>query len=196
MQAEIITIGDEILIGQTVDTNSAWLGNLLNSVGISIAEIHSIKDERNAILTAIHEASLRADLVLLTGGLGPTQDDITKQVLCEYFDTELQMNEEVLGRIEVFFKERGREIIDSNRQQAALPASCIALQNKLGTASGMWFEKKGVVFVSMPGVPYEMKGLMTEEVLPRIKANYSLPVILHKTIMTEGIGESFLVEII
>lgn len=196
MIAEIITIGDEILIGQTIDTNSAWLGKELNAIGIAIHNIQSIQDEREAIINALDLASKRADLILMTGGLGPTQDDITKSVLCEYFETELKMNEEVLERITSFFKSRGREMLESNRQQAELPKSCQVLENKYGTASGMWFEQNDKVFVSMPGVPYEMKGLMSNEVIPRVKEKFELPVILHKTIMTEGIGESFLVEII
>jgi nicotinamide-nucleotide amidase len=196
MNAEIITIGDEILIGQTIDTNSAWLGKELNAVGIAIKQITSIKDTREDILESLRLAFQRADLILITGGLGPTQDDITKDVLCEYFETELEINQEVLNKIQTFFKERGREILEVNNLQASLPKACTVLPNELGTASGMWFEKEGKVFVSMPGVPYEMKGLMSSEVLPKLKEQFELPSIIHRTIMTEGIGESFLVEII
>lgn len=196
MNAEIITIGDEILIGQTIDTNSAWLGKELNQVGISIKQITSIKDSRNEILEALKSASTRADLILITGGLGPTQDDITKSVLCDYFDTELEVNEKVLKTIQDYFKDRGREMLESNNLQASLPKSSTVLPNALGTASGMWFEKEGKVYVSMPGVPYEMKGLMTNEVFPRLKEKFDFPSIIHRTIMTEGIGESFMVELI
>lgn len=196
MNAEIITIGDEILIGQTIDTNSAWLGKELNSIGIAIKQITSIKDTREDILKALELASLRADLILITGGLGPTQDDITKQVLCDYFKTELIVNQKVLEKIQAFFRERDRAMLEVNNLQASLPKSCIVLPNDLGTASGMWFEKEGKVYVSMPGVPYEMKGLMTNEVLPKLKEEIVLPSIIHRTIMTEGVGESFLVELI
>lgn len=197
MQTELITIGDEILFGQTIDTNSAWMGKKLNALGIQVSQITSIKDEREAIkkalLAAEHSA---ASLVLITGGLGPTKDDITKHVLSEYFGTYLERNQEVLEKIQSFFKERGREMLESNNQQADLPKACTILLNEMGTASGMWFERNDTIFVSMPGVPYEMKHLMSEQVLPRLQEIFQLPAIFHKTIMTEGIGESFLVEII
>ena len=197
MQAELITIGDEILIGQTIDTNSAWMGKKLNALGIQVSQITSIKDERSAIKTALIAAEhSTANLVLITGGLGPTKDDITKHVLCEYFDTYLERNQEVLAKIQSFFKERGREMLESNNQQADLPKACTVLLNEMGTASGMWFERNNTIFVSMPGVPYEMKHLMSEHVLPKVQEIFKLPAIFHKTIMTEGIGESFLVEII
>ena len=197
MQAELITIGDEILFGQTIDTNSAWMGKKLNALGIQVSQITSIKDERNAIKTALIAAEhSAANLVLITGGLGPTKDDITKHVLCEYFDTHLERNPEVLEKIQSFFKERGREMLESNNQQADLPKACTVLLNDMGTASGMWFERSNTIFVSMPGVPYEMKHLMSEQVLPKVQEIFKLPAIFHKTIMTEGIGESFLVEII
>lgn len=197
MQAELITIGDEILIGQTIDTNSAWMGKELNALGIQVSQITSIKDERNAIRSAILAAEKSAaNIVLITGGLGPTKDDITKHVLCEYFETELVRNEEVLAKIQAFFKSRGREMLESNNMQADLPKACTVLLNDMGTASGMWFEKNDTIFVSMPGVPYEMKHLMSDRVLPKILERFELPAIFHKTIMTEGIGESFLVELI
>lgn len=197
MQVELITIGDEILFGQTIDTNSAWMGKRLNLLGIQVSQITSIKDEREAILTALLAAEhSAANLVLITGGLGPTKDDITKHVLCEYFNTYLERNQEVLKQIQSFFKERGREMLESNNQQADLPKACTVLLNKMGTASGMWFERNNTVFVSMPGVPYEMKHLMSDHVLPKVQEIFQLPAIFHKTIMTEGIGESFLVEII
>ena len=194
MEVELITIGDEILIGQTIDTNSAWMAQQFNSLGIKVAQITSVKDEREAILNQLASSFERSQLVIITGGLGPTKDDITKQVLCEYFDTVLYRNEEVLERVESYFRARNRVILESNRQQADLPKSCKVLTNPVGTASGMWFEKEGKVLVSMPGVPYEMKHIMTEEVLPRIKAQFELPTLFHYTIMTEGIGESFLAE--
>lgn len=197
MDAILVTIGDEILIGQTVDTNSAWMGAQLSSIGIGVTEIRSIKDSRNAILETLAATERSAaNLVLITGGLGPTKDDITKHVLCEYFQTHLERNLEVLANIEDFFASRGREMLETNRQQADLPNACTVLPNKVGTASGMWFERNNTIFVSMPGVPYEMKHLMESHVLPRIKQKFDLPAIYHKTIMTEGVGESFLVEMI
>jgi len=197
MQAELITIGDEILIGQTIDTNSAWMGKKLNALGIQVSQITSIRDERNAIKNALLAAEhSAANLVFITGGLGPTKDDITKHVLCEYFETYLERNEEVLEKIQSFFKERGREMLETNNQQADLPKACTVLLNEMGTASGMWFERNNTIFVSMPGVPYEMKHLMSERVLPKVQETFPLPAIFHKTIMTEGIGESFLVELI
>ncbi|MFT4757451.1 MAG: nicotinamide-nucleotide amidase [Vicingaceae bacterium] len=197
MQAELITIGDEILIGQTIDTNSAWMGKELNSLGIQVSQITSIKDERDAIKNALFAAEQSAaNLVFITGGLGPTKDDITKHVLCEYFNTVLIRDNEVLNRIQTFFKARGREMLESNNQQADVPEACTVLLNDMGTASGMWFERNGTVFVSMPGVPYEMKHLMQDRVLPKIQELFKLPAVFHKTIMTTGIGESFLVEII
>ena len=192
MLAEIITIGDEILIGQIVDTNSAWMATALNENGIKVHQITSVSDNREHILTALKEASERVELILITGGLGPTRDDITKHTLCEYFNTKLRLNEKVLENVTALFKRFGREVTEINRKQAEVPENCIPLQNKNGTAPGMWFEEKGKVYVSMPGVPYEMKGLMTDEVIPRLKKKYTLPVIIHKNVLTQGIGESFL----
>jgi len=194
MLAEIITIGDEILIGQTVDTNSAWIARELNKIGVSLLRIRSIKDERESIVEALDTVSPDASLVLMTGGLGPTRDDITKKVLADYFNTELKRDPEILQRIEDFFIQRGRDILESNRMQADLPVDAIILPNLMGTASGMWFEKDQKIFVSMPGVPYEMKGLMEREVIPRIKENNELPSIYYRTVMTEGVGESFLAD--
>lgn len=196
MEVELITIGDEILIGQTIDTNSAWMAKQLIQIGLKISVITSIKDEHSEIIKALHAAEGRAPLVLMTGGLGPTKDDITKIALCDYFKTELVRNAEVLKRIEQYFSDRGRPILESNREQADLPKACTILSNTLGTASGMWFERGNTIFVSMPGVPYEMKGIMESEVIPRVEKRFSLPALYHKTIMTEGIGESFLAEII
>ncbi len=196
MEAELITIGDEILIGQTIDTNSAWMAKELYKLGIKVAQINSIKDEEPEILQALEQAGQRNKLVLITGGLGPTKDDITKRVLCKYFNTKLVRDLSIEQKIKAYFGSRGRQILESNLRQADLPASCIVLPNELGTASGMWFEKQKTVYVSMPGVPYEMKGLMSDEVLPRIQSHFVLPKLYHKTIMTEGLGESFLAEII
>lgn len=192
MKAEIITIGDELLIGQVVDTNSAWMGKLLNDNGIKIGRIVSVGDDKGEIVDALKTASRRASLVLITGGLGPTKDDITKKVLCEYFDSTTVFNPQVYEDIEHLFRIRGREVSAINRLQAEVPAACTALRNKVGTAPGMWFEKEGVIYVSMPGVPYEMKYLMAEEVIPRIKVRFQPPFILHRTILTMGAGESVL----
>ncbi|MGP8216814.1 MAG: competence/damage-inducible protein A [Bacteroidia bacterium] len=192
MLAEIITIGDELLIGQVVDTNSAWIAALLNETGIKVYQITSVSDTREHILTALKEASMRADIILITGGLGPTSDDITKHTLCEYFNTKLRLDERSLEDVTNIFKKFGKEVTAINRRQAEVPENCTPLQNKNGTAPGMWFEERGKIYVSMPGVPYEMKGLMTDEVIPRLKKEFTLPVIIHKNVLTQGIGESFL----
>jgi nicotinamide-nucleotide amidase len=194
MLAEIITIGDEILIGQIVDTNSAWMGKELNQIGVRVHQISSVSDAKEHIISALNEALERVDIVLMTGGLGPTRDDITKHTLCEYFDSHLVFNEEIFKDVEHLFHSRGRVVSPVNRAQAEVPAACTPLPNKQGTAPGMWFEKEGKIIVSMPGVPYEMKHLMQEQVIPRIKSKYELPIILHHTILTQGIGESMLAE--
>ena len=194
MLAEIITIGDEILIGQIVDTNSAWMGKELNQIGVRVHQISSVSDAKEHIISALNEALERVDIVLMTGGLGPTRDDITKHTLCEYFDSHLVFNEEIFKDVEHLFHSRGRVVSPVNRAQAEVPAACTPLPNKQGTAPGMWFEKEGKIIVSMPGVPYEMKHLMQEQVIPRIKSKYELPIILHHTILTQGIGESMLSE--
>jgi nicotinamide-nucleotide amidase len=194
MKAEIITIGDEILIGQTVDTNSAWMAKRLNKLGIAIAQITSISDTREHILWALKEAEPRADLVLMTGGLGPTRDDITKITLCEYFGTELVMHDDIREQIEDYFNRRGVPVLEVNRKQAELPATCTPIPNVRGTAQGMWFEHNGTVFVSMPGVPYEMQGIMEDHLLEKIKNHFTTPHIEHYTIMTHGIGESLLAD--
>lgn len=196
MHAEIITIGDEILIGQTVDTNSAWMAKMLNGIGVSIHRITSIADEREAILTTLAEVGERAQLVLITGGLGPTRDDITKLTLCEYFETHLVMNDAVRERIEAWFERRGVPILEVNRKQAELPAACEIIENLRGTAQGMWFERDGVVYVAMPGVPYEMQGIVELHLLDKIKARFERPHIEHYTIMTSGIGESLLANMV
>ena len=182
------------MIGQTVDTNSAWMAKQLNAIGISIHQITSISDTREAILNALAEVNERADLVLMTGGLGPTRDDITKITLCEYFETHLVMHDDVREGIEKWFEARGIPVLDVNRRQAELPAACEVLRNRRGTAQGMWFEKEGTVFVSMPGVPYEMKGIVEEQLIPRLIAHFERPHIEHFTLMTSGIGESLLAD--
>lgn len=191
MTAEIITIGDEILIGQVVDTNSAYIAKELNRIGISVYQITSIQDEKEHILDALKKASARADVILLTGGLGPTKDDVTKYTFCEYFEDELIRNEEVLEHIEeLFSKYKHTPISDLNREQAMVPSRAEVLQNEFGTAPGLWMEKDGKVFVSMPGVPYEMKELMEARVLPKLQKKFNRPFIYHKTILTRGMGES------
>lgn len=192
MKAEIITIGDEILIGQTIDTNSAWLAKELNAIGFDLHRITTVSDTREAILEALGESIGRSRVVLMTGGLGPTSDDITKPTLCEFFGSSLVMNENVLSRIEAFFDRVGHPILEVNRKQAELPDNADVLMNTRGTAQGMWFEKEGQVFISMPGVPYEMQGIMNDGGLSKLKARYELPPIIHHTILTQGIGESLL----
>jgi nicotinamide-nucleotide amidase len=194
--AEIITIGDELLIGQVVDTNSAWIGEQLNLIGVKVKQITSISDDKQAILTTLEEAQRRADIILITGGLGPTKDDISKTTLCEYFQCGYRFDEQVHQHLIKIFERFGRTLSDLNKKQAELPEVCITLFNANGTAPGMWFENKGKVLVSMPGVPYEMKGIMKDEVLPRLQAHFNTQAIFHKTILTMGIGESYLSEII
>jgi nicotinamide-nucleotide amidase len=190
--AEIIAIGDELLIGQTINTNAAWLGEQLNAIGIKVHRSVVISDNRQEIVAALDEASARSNIIIMTGGLGPTKDDITKHTLCDYFQTELVINEEALGRITDFFERRGLPMLEVNRQQAAVPAVCTVIHNFKGTACGMWFERGDRVFISMPGVPYEMKGMMEEEVFGKLATFYHRPVIRHRTILTTGVGESFL----
>ncbi len=191
MLAEIITIGDEILIGQVIDTNSAWMAEQLNLAGIQVHQITSISDNREHILTTLEEASERADIILITGGLGPTKDDVTKQTLCEYFEAELVFSQEAFNTINRIFSSRRFPMTELNRLQAMVPEGCTVLNNYNGTAPGMWFEKNGKIFVSMPGVPFEMKAMVIDQVLPRITGQSGL-VILHRTILTDGVGESFL----
>ncbi len=196
MFAEIITIGDELLIGQTIDTNSSWIGEQMNGIGLQVSHITSIKDQRDQILNSLKLAANRSSLVIITGGLGPTNDDITKQTLCEYFDSELTLNTNVLEKIAYYFENKNLEMLDVNKDQALLPHNCEVLENIRGTASGMWFEKEGVVYLSLPGVPYEMKGIMMENGLPRIKERFSKGKVVNKTVKTHGIGESYLAKLI
>ncbi|POY35965.1 competence/damage-inducible protein A [Solitalea longa] len=192
MLAEIITIGDEILIGQVVDTNSAWMGQKLNDIGISVKQITSISDKREAILTALNEACSHANIILITGGLGPTKDDITKHTLCEFFGASLVMNDDALNNVKEIFKRFNRPLIEVNVRQAEVPDNCQVIQNKNGTAPGMWFEYNDKIIVSMPGVPFEMVGMMEGYVLPELQKRFNIDTIFHKTIITAGLGESFL----
>ncbi|PQJ77719.1 competence/damage-inducible protein A [Polaribacter porphyrae] len=194
MKAEIITIGDEILIGQIVDTNSQWIGTELNKIGVSVYQISSIQDDKQHILNALKEAESRADIVIVTGGLGPTKDDITKYTIAEYFNDSLTLNEEVVNHVKTLFAKYNIPFGELNRLQGMIPTKATVLKNKYGTAPGMWFYENETVFVSLPGVPNEMKGLMEFEVLPRIQKQFKLPFIIHKTIMTYGMGESSLAE--
>jgi len=191
LTAEIITIGDEILIGQIVDTNSAFLGKAFNKIGISIYQITSVQDEKTHILKAMQEAEDNADIIIITGGLGPTKDDVTKHTICEYFDDTLVENKDVLAYVEYLFsKYITTPISDLNRQQAMVPSKAKVLMNRFGTAPGMWLEKNGKVFVSLPGVPYEMKALISNEVIPALRSKFKFPYIKHKTVLTYGLGES------
>jgi nicotinamide-nucleotide amidase len=195
-EVEIITIGDEILIGQIVDTNSAFIGQLLNMNGMSVKQISSVSDDRGHILAALDEAKKRADIILITGGLGPTKDDITKKTLCEYFKTSTRFDEEAYQDVVNIFATYGKEVTPINRLQAEVPAICEVIRNKNGTAPGMWFNVDGKIFISMPGVPYEMKAMMKEQVIPKLRSQFKFPVIVHKTVLTQGIGESTLSEMI
>lgn len=192
--AEILAIGDELLIGQTLDTNSHWISGELDKAGIKTVRRTTVGDTEVEILTAFAEAEKRADIILITGGLGPTSDDLTKPCLAKYFNCEIKIHEEALAEVTEFFKSRGRELTETNRQQAALPVCCEKITNAIGTAPGMWFERNKKVFVSMPGVPHEMKRMMQETVIPKLRKTFALPAILHRIIRTAGIGESFLAD--
>lgn len=192
--AELLTIGDEILYGQIVDTNSQWMSVELDKVGIKVIRKTSVGDVESEILTAFVEAENRADIILITGGLGPTSDDLTKPLLAKYFNCEMKLHAETLEELTAFFKSRGRELSETNKLQAVLPVCCTKIANAIGTAPGMWFEKNGKVFMSMPGVPHEMKKMMKEQVIPKLKEKFKLPVIAHKVIHTIGIGESVIAD--
>ncbi len=194
MKAEIITIGDELLIGQVIDTNSAWMAEQLNLVGLQVHQITSISDDRDHILSALALAAERANVVLITGGLGPTKDDLTKPTLCAYFDTPLVFHQPTYDHIAQLFSQRGYPMTEVNRHQADVPQSCTVIPNLNGTAPGMWFEQDGIIYVSMPGVPFEMKPMMLNEILPRLLKRFEGSFILHRTILTQGIGESALAE--
>ena len=192
--AEVITIGDELLYGQTLDTNTQWMGQELNRIGVKIIRKTSIGDRKEDIISALDEASTRADIMLITGGLGPTKDDITKATLAAYFDSPISIRPQALKDLKALFAQRNFPLTALNEQQAALPEKCEMVPNTMGTAPGMWFEQAGKVYVSMPGVPYEMKAMMTQTVLPRLQETFALPVIFHQMIQTVGIGESWLAE--
>ncbi len=195
MQAEIITIGDEILIGQIIDTNSAFISKQLNDIGVSVYQITSIQDDKKHILKALKEAEENADIIIITGGLGPTKDDITKNALAEYFNDNLVQDDDVLENIKSLWKKYIKQPLSQvNIDQALIPSKSTALMNRLGSASGMWFEKNDKVFVSLPGVPFEMKALIIKEVLPKLQEKFHFPFILHKTILIYGLGESRLAE--
>lgn len=194
--AEILSIGDELLIGQTLDTNAHWISGELSKVSIKVVRRSTVGDCEEEIIAAIEEAEKRADIILMTGGLGPTNDDLTKPCLAKYFNTPIVMDEASLRHVTEFFESRGKELTEVNRLQAALPQACTPVENPLGTAPGMWFEKNGKVYVSMPGVPHETKAMITNIVIPKLKKVFSLPVIIHRVIRTAGVGESFLAEII
>ncbi|WP_080240246.1 competence/damage-inducible protein A [Spirosoma rigui] len=194
IRAEVITIGDEILFGQITDTNTQWIGTELTNIGMRVTRKSSIGDQADAILQILNEAHQRADVIILTGGLGPTKDDITKKTLCTYFGVGMVRNETALALVTSFFEKRGREMTDLNRGQADLPANAEYIQNDWGTAPGMWFNHQGRVYISLPGVPFEMKHLMTNRMLPKLRETFALPIIRHKMIRTIGVGESFLAE--
>jgi len=192
MNAEIVTIGDELLIGQVVDTNSAWIATELNKIGIRIHQITSVSDNSEHIKNALNDAASRASVIIITGGLGPTKDDITKQTLCEYFDSKLIINEEALENVINIFRRYNAPVLDVNKKQAEVPDNCEVLLNKNGTAPGMLFRKDGKLFASMPGVPFEMMSMMENQVIPAINQLFSLPSIIHQTLLTSGVGESFI----
>lgn len=194
MKAEIITIGDELLIGQVIDTNSAWIAKTLNDIGIRIVNRTAVGDIADDILFALHQASQRSNIVIITGGLGPTKDDVTKQCLCNFFNDVLVQNQEVLDWVTQIFNQRNLPLLETNLMQCMVPASCDVLFNHHGTAPGMWFYKNNIAYISLPGVPFEMQGIFTDYVLPKLKTTFSLPAIYHRTLQTIGIGESFLAE--
>ena len=195
MLAEIITIGDELLIGQVIDTNSAFIAKQLNKIGVSVYQMTSVQDDKSHILKAIKDAESNVDIVILTGGLGPTKDDITKKTIAEYFNDTLIRDESVLKNIEELWKNYvGGLLLQVNKDQALVPSKAKVLMNKLGTAPGIWMEKDDKVFISLPGVPYEMNTLILESVIPKLKEKYNCPYILHKTLLVYGIGESALAD--
>lgn len=196
MEADLITIGDEILIGQIVDTNSAWMAKQLNDEGINVRQITSISDQPAHIIATLKESGSKASIVLVTGGLGPTKDDRTKAAMCDFFGTQLIESKEVLDHIIELLSPRGIVINALNREQALVPATATVLMNKLGTAPGLLFNHEGTIFVFMPGVPFEMKYLMENEVLPRLKKRFNTTTIIHRTVLTQGLPESMLAELI
>jgi nicotinamide-nucleotide amidase len=196
MNAEILSIGDELLIGQIANSNSVWLAQQLSRIGIRVVHMSTVGDNEAAITAAFRAAMGRASFVFITGGLGPTRDDITKKTFASFFDAKLKLDPKILKDVVDFFEKRGREVTEVNRRQAMVPEGCFVIPNPHGTAPGMWMKKKNTVFVSMPGVPYEMQGMMTNTVIPKIQAEFRLATIYHKTVLTQGIGESVLAELI
>ena len=194
MRADIITIGDEILIGQIVDTNSAWIAARLGEIGVSIRRKYSIGDRREEIIDAVEESLAKSELVIITGGLGPTKDDITKRVLAEMFHSPMVCDQETYERVERMMTARGIAFNDLNKGQAMVPECCTVLANHKGTAPGMWFEREGRVVVSLPGVPFEMEALMLESVLPKVSEHFDLAAVVHKTAITYGLAESMMAE--
>ncbi|MFI1772254.1 competence/damage-inducible protein A [Thalassobellus citreus] len=193
MLAEIITIGDELLIGQVIDTNSSYIAKQLNKIGISVYQITSIQDDKQHILNAFKDAESRVDVIIITGGLGPTKDDITKKTIAEYFNDTLVLDASVLDNIESIWKQYVRQtLLQVNKDQALVPSKATVLMNKLGTAPGMWLEKNDTVFISLPGVPFEMKGLIDDAVIPKLTDKFDCPYILHRTLLIHGLGESTL----
>lgn len=187
---ELINIGDELLIGQIVNTNATWIGQQLSLSGYWLKQITTIGDNEQEIIDALNAAKNRAQIILITGGLGPTKDDLTKDVLCKYFNTHLVFDKQAYSDIENIFRARGKVVTETNKRQAELPSACVPIYNKKGTAPGMWFNYGKHVFVSMPGVPFEMQAMMQNDVLPKLKQQYKAMPIVHKTILTQGIGES------
>lgn len=196
MKADIITIGDEILIGQIIDTNSAWIAARLGEIGVSIRRKYSIGDRREEIISAVEESMAKAEITIITGGLGPTKDDITKRVLAEIFNSPMVCHTETYERVERMMAARGIAFNDLNKGQAMVPECCTVLANHKGTAPGMWFERNGRVVVSLPGVPFEMEGLMTESVLPLLTRHFELSSVVHRTAITYGLAESMMAELI
>lgn len=194
MRSAIITIGDEILIGQVTDTNAVWISQQLNTIGVKVGEMVTVSDEAGQINSTLDRYMGRYDLLIMTGGLGPTRDDLTKQTLATYFNSPMVTNKEVLEKITAFFQERGRSMIQSNLLQADVPKNCRVLMNHHGTAPGMWFEAQGTILISLPGVPYEMRGLMNDHVIPEISSMIKTPEVVHRTIMTQGVPESYLAD--
>lgn len=192
--ASIITIGDELLIGQTIDTNSAWMAQELNKIGVWVKRRVAVGDVREDIWQALDNESNEAQIILITGGLGPTADDITKPLLCDYFGGKMVVNEKVLEHVTNIFVRLKRPLLDRNLKQAEVPDVCEVLMNERGTAPGMLFRKNNNIYISMPGVPHEMKGLMSTQVLPLLQKEFEMPFILHRTLLTAGVGESFIAE--
>lgn len=194
ISATIITIGDELLIGQTIDTNSAWIAQEFNKIGIKIKRRIAIADDETEIISALQEASECSTIVITTGGLGPTNDDITKDTLCKYFGTSLKKDEKTLDHISNYFAKRGRELLQVNIDQALVPSNCDVLFNAVGTAPGLKFKDKDLLYFALPGVPFEMKHLISDRIIPDLKSSFENETVVHKTLVTSGMGESFIAE--